>query len=611
MGIYQFTQDDAVRFAEERGIRYFKKGDELHFEKCPYCGRRTNDKLTFAISLETGQFNCKRASCGAHGNMLTLAKDFNFSLGTSADEYYRPKRRYRTLKREKDELEPNDTVIEYFKGRGISEEIVRKYHITVRKDQPTVLVFPFYDEQNNLQFVKYRKTDFQKGRDSSKEWCEPNCKPILFGIDNCDPQASDTLILTEGQIDSLSVAECGIPNAVSVPTGANGFTWVPYCWDFLGQYKTLIVFGDHEHEHITLLDEMKVRFHGTVKHVREEDYKDCKDANEILVKYGKQAVIDAVAQAVPVEVSRIRRLADVERQDITQLSWIDSGIRSLDRALGGFFFGQLVIVTGASGTGKSTVISYICAHAIRQNATVFIYSGELPDWQLQQWFDRQVAGPKHINKIVSGNGFTDYSVIPEAAQSIHEWYEDLCYFYDNGELPEDEDEHESLPEILEKAIVQYGCRVLMIDNLMTAIDDDVSSDFYRQQSAFVRKLVSLAKKYNVLIFLVAHPRKTSAEKFGNDDISGTGNIVNLADVVLRYARLPDNDKRDHDRILQVFKNRLTGRLNTDGIGLYFDQTSKRISETPNSFDELMGWEGPSDPADGFEPAVDGMEEIPF
>ena len=46
---------------------------------------------TFSINLKTGQFKCLRASCGVSGNMITLQKDFDFSLGTQIDEYYAPK----------------------------------------------------------------------------------------------------------------------------------------------------------------------------------------------------------------------------------------------------------------------------------------------------------------------------------------------------------------------------------------------------------------------------------------------------------------------------------------------------------------------------------------
>ena len=81
--------------------------------------------------------------------------------------------------------------------------------------------------------------------------------------------------MTEGQLDSLSVAESGIENAVSVPNGKNGFTWVPYCWDWLQNFDTLIVFGDCERGSITLLDDMRRRFRGIVKAVRQQDYRGC------------------------------------------------------------------------------------------------------------------------------------------------------------------------------------------------------------------------------------------------------------------------------------------------------------------------------------------------
>ena len=55
-----------------------------------------------------------------------------------------------------------------------------------------------------------------RNKDKSKEWCERDCKPILFGMKQCD-DAFKQLVITEGQLDSLSVAAAGINNAVSVP----------------------------------------------------------------------------------------------------------------------------------------------------------------------------------------------------------------------------------------------------------------------------------------------------------------------------------------------------------------------------------------------------------
>lgn len=592
--IYEFSPDDARRFAAEMGIQTYQRGNELHFKRCPYCngGGSGKDKKTFAINLETGQYQCMRASCGARGNMLTLARDFGFSLGRDVDEYYSRKDRYKNMRKY-----PRPTTkapaVEYMETRGISKETTEKYSITVQRDHGNILVFPFFDERGDMQFVKYRKTDFDPSKDKSKEWCEANCKPILFGMDHCDAEKSDTLVMTEGQIDSLSCAEAGVLNAVSVPTGKNGFTWIPHCWDFLCQYKTLIVFGDHERDEITLLDDMRKRFPGAVKHVRSEDYKDCKDANELLQKYGPQAVRDAVAHAVPVESKHVKRMSEVRRLSLADLPRVRSGIKTLDEKTGGFYYGQLIILTGERGKGKSTMGSQFVASAIEQEVPTFIYSGEMPDWCVREWLDRQLAGKANIRQRRQPDGFVVDEVRPEIGCIIGQWYNDLSYIYDEDDLDDDTDE--TLLETVRKVILQYGCRVLLLDNLMTAMDDDMSADQYRQQTAFVRELAKMARQLEVVIFLVAHPRKAGLQEFKNDDISGSGNIANLASMILRYdeprkAKEPA-DKDTGDRILQITKNRLTGRVDFEGIPLWYEESSKRISDTKGVYDWHYGWEG--------------------
>lgn len=589
MSIYEFQADDAYRFVHEIGAIAKPSGNELKFDRCPYClggSGSKKDRGTFSINLRTGQFKCLRASCNAHGNMITLAKDFDFSLGTDVDEYYNRKKQFRNIhKKEKPISKP--AAVAYMESRGISEEITKKYNITTQKDQDNILVFPFYDENNILQFVKYRKTDFNKNKDRNKEWCEKDCKPILFGMNQCD-MSNKTLILTEGQIDSLSVTESGIANAVSVPTGAKGFTWIPYCWDFLSQFSKLVVFGDFERETISLLDEMQKRFNGTITHVRPQDYRGCKDANEILQQYGKEAVRYAVDNAVQVQNPKIKKLADVKRVELSSMRKISTGIESLDRILGGFYFGQVVLLTGERGFGKSTLVSQFGTFAINEGYNTMFYSGELMDWYFKAWIEYQIAGDRNINALASNLGYKSYSVDRNVLPELEEWYSDKAYIYDNGII--EEDEEETLLETLESSIMQYDCRVLVIDNLMTAISDDITSDLYRQQTRFVRKLTILAKRYDVLIFLIVHPRKSNGSEFGNDDVAGSSNITNLVDVVMRYGKSKDDHQDSNTRILQIYKNRLTGRTNREGIRLYFEESSKRISDKENFFDWELGWE---------------------
>lgn len=604
MGLYEFNREDAYRFASEQRIRTRERGDEIQFYDCPYChGASAGDKWKFAISLRTGMFNCKRGKCSAKGNMITLSKDFDFSLGEQVDAYYRRgKRQYRTIPNHKPE--PKESSIAYLARRGISEATARLYNITTHNMRDNILCFPFYDEDGILRFAKYRNMEYKKGDTGNKEWCEADCKPILFGMNHCNPE-DGPLIITEGQIDSLSVAECGIPNAVSVPNGKNGFTWVPYCWDFMQRFGEIIIFGDCENGEITLLDEIYRRFRKdkAVKHVRIRDYLGHKDANEILQAEGKEAIEFAIKHAEPVHNPRIIRVADIERVDMSDIGGIDTGFAEIDSKIGQFYYGQLILITGERGHGKSTLAMQFGARAVNEGITTMFYSGELPNGMFQEWMERNFAGGNHITTLP----YRDKAIIdPEVLPRIKEWYGDLLYLYDNYDV---DDEEEQLLDTLRAAIIQKECKLLVIDNLMTAIEDDMTSDIYRQQTVFVKSLAKMAKEYKVIIILVAHPRKSNGSKgFSNDDVSGSANITNLCDIVIRYAK-PDNEPDSPERILTIHKNRINGKTDNEGVRLYFEDASKRISDNPNNFDLGYGWEW-TDGANSFA-SVEALDDIPF
>lgn len=612
---YEFRLEDARRFADMQGITVVQRGNELHFRKCPYCRETTDDRNTFAINTDTGMFKCLRASCGAHGNMITLARDFDFSLGTEIDEYYRPSKKYRNMRKYPRPATREPAVV-FMKSRGISREITESYSITTKEGQDNIICFPFYDENNVLQFVKYRKSDFNKDRDNNKEWCLSKCKPILFGMDHCSADMSDVLILTEGQIDSLSVAEafCGAVNVVSVPTGAKGFTWVPHCWDFLRQFNELIIFGDHEDDKITLLEEMKTRFHGKICHVRPEDYRGCKDANELLLKYGRKAIQEAIENAVPVKNERILDISTIQRKSAVEDS-IDTGIRQLNRLTGGFPLGRLAVITGQSGKGKSTLAMQFAVRAVEQGYKVFCYSGELNDWEVAKQLDRQVAGRKYLEEHENRSGFKEYEIKEEYKETVTEWTKNKFYLYNNSIIEEDEDESHALIRTVQDAVRQYDCRVVILDNLMTAMMDDLNLDLYRQQTRFVMNLHNMASSMNIFIMLIAHRRKSQGNQFQNDDIAGSSNIINLVDMILQYGEPVlekgevSDARHDGDRILQLTKNRITGQLNEKGIKLWFDEASTRISETLTDFDWSMSWQSGKD---GFQAiSAEDLDEIPF
>ena len=581
-GIYNFVPEDAERFATKIGTKTRRRGNELSFMWCPYCQGGGKDKNTFSINLETGLFKCLRASCSIQGNMITLARDFGFSLGSDVDTYYHLKwQRFKTFTKKPESIEIRDAAVEYMASRGISQAVTEQYHITTLKDNDNILMFPFYDAENQLQFIKYRNTTYQKGQSGSKEWCEADCRPILFGMDQCRPDENKTLIMTEGQIDSLSVAEAGYQNAVSVPTGKNGFTWIPHCWDWLQQFEKLIVFGDFEHGAMTLLPDMKARFNGQVWHVRPEDYQDCKDANEILQKYGKDGIKACIENAEQEADIHLIRMADVTPADLAGMPHISTGFTQLDRLLGGFYYGQVILVSGRRGKGKSTLASQFMCQALHADQNCLAYSGELIHSNFREWMDRQLAGPEHLKRISNDTGKVDWTLQEWQRTRLHDWYYNHMWLYDESGITDEETE--SILQTVEKAVREYGIRVVLIDNLMTALEENLSADLNRLQSNFVRQLARIARKYNVIIFLIAHPRKRKGDggDFDADDVMGSGNITNAVDVVLNYDTGPDKFGKP-DRILAVKKNRLTGDLD-DGIGLWYDPASKRISERKDDF----------------------------
>lgn len=602
---YEFREEDAYNFARHVGVEVKPHNRELFFKICPYCRpRATKDNVrSFSINLETGQFKCLRASCGVQGNMITLSKDFDFSLGNEVDEYYRPKRQFRKMKTPEKPIKPKPEAITYLTGRGISEEVIKKYQITVQTNSPNILVFPFFDEKGKLQFVKYRKTDYDKEKDSNKEWCEANTKPILFGMFQCNDKF-DRLIMTEGQMDSLSVATAGYENATSVPTGAKGFTWVPYCWDWISRFDEIVVFGDFENGCITLLDELKIRLKSKIKHVREEDYKDCKDANEILQKYGVEQIRKCIENAKAVPIERVIELADVKNVDIFKLEKLKTGIRNIDRLLyGGLPFGGVHLVSGKPGEGKSTLASQIMINALSQGYKCFAYSGELPNYLFKAWMDFQIAGPHHIFEYQNQYGDTNFNVSNTNRELIADWYRGKAFLYDNRVI--DGDEKESLIKTVENVVKQYGVRVVLLDNLMTAIDLEVeqNSDKYERQSVFVKKLSRLALRYNLIIILVAHKRKNNFSTNENDEISGSGDITNLALITIAYEK--NKELSSDQRLCKVSKNRLFGKVNTDGWILEFNEKSKRIYGAGDDVNVDYGWNKQND---GF---YEAEEETPF
>jgi twinkle protein len=433
---------------------------------------------------------------------------------------------------------------------------------------------------------------YRKGMKSSKEWCAEGGRPILFGMKQC--VNFDRLIITEGQLDSLSVAEAGIENAVSVPTGMNGFTWLPNCYEWVKKFHTVVVFGDMEKGHMSLLDTLLQRLtDNVVLAVQKEDYLGEKDANDILRSFGADAVRKAVENAQSPEIGYVKELADVEDVDLNLLPKVKTGFYDIDSALGGgICFGQVCLLTGKRGNGKSTFMSNIIANALDQDIGVFAYSGELAGYHFKRWLNSQLAGNDYMVAEKNEYGDEVYTIDPEVSRRISEWYRGRAFIFDNGYV-EDQEETQALTDIVKEVASRRNVRLICIDNLMTAMDTVTDqSNLYLAQSNFVGELKKIAVRYDVAIILVAHPRKHGKEEpvgFDNDDVAGSSDITNKVDIVMNYGRAKDST--DHDCELEISKNRLAGtlRMGANKILLNYSAKTKRVTGQ-RELAKRYGWE---------------------
>lgn len=613
--MYTYSADDLDRLRLHIGGETRERGNELEWKRCPYCdGGDHGDKWTFSVNKETGQFICMRSSCGMKGAFVQLARDFNLELQDDVKEDY--KTFDGSFVNRIDMWEATADSQKMLLKRGIPEGITSLYRVTTYGDKPGLLVFPFFDDKSILNTIKYRNTSFVKGETKgSKEWWEKNTKPILYGMWLCSYGGS--LVVTEGQIDALSLAAAGIQNPVSVPGGAKNFKWVKYCREFVEKFSEIIVFGDCENGKITLVDEMCDSFPDMkVRKVRFQDYLHCKDANEILqalqdngdYEPAFEALRMCVENAVDARQLPIKPLSSIEWHYSDDDQVIRTGFRSLDKEIRGLSYGQLVILTGWSGDGKSNFASQLTVNIAAQDIKCLIYSGELSNRLVKEQIAFIAAGAGRITDTLK-DGLLKRRLRDEeqTRDALTRWMQDRLYIWEDVPITTDSTDKNDTArfiKLLEMAVKAFQIKFVLLDNLMTLLTVQDDKDAYLAQTNTIKALKTLAQQLDVVVMLVAHPRKSTnaTRELTQDSISGAKDIVNLADMLFVYTRHSDQEKAKYPRRLNLLKNRRNGILLEGKAGVYlgYDSKSNRIGETKQDIerDYLKGY------APEVEPEID-------
>lgn len=470
--------------------------------------------------------------------LKSIIRDFNLNIDVIINESDRKPKKSPTKHENY-----NKNILTYCEKRNISKATIDYVGV---KENNNCVAFEYRNELGEHLANKYRKTKKSEG---PKMWFEKGTNVnTLFNMDKIN--ISDTLLITEGEFDCLSAIESGFKNAVSIPSGVNSTNeWITSNWTFIEQFEEVIIWFDNDEAGIKGAREVFNRLsNNSVKIVRCEV---ANDINELLHKYGKLAVLKQIEKASTPVLEGVATLDMIEDFDVHEAETVKTGIDYIDEKLIGMVFGSLNILSGRNGSGKSTILNQIyIAEAIKQGYKTFLFSGELVGGNVKYWLLQTLANEEQFAEYTAKDGHKYKKVIMQAKEKIVNDMKDRFFLYDS-----DDYKIEAMIEKMTILAKRYGVRVFVIDNLMTV--ESSLKDKYEAETDIVKRLKNFAKKYNALVHLVAHPRKSMNDEIEKDDVAGSANITNLADYVTTISRAKD-EEQEYDAILKILKNRHTG-----------------------------------------------------
>jgi twinkle protein len=222
----------------------------------------------------------------------------------------------------------------------------------------------------------------------------------------------DTCVIVEGELDVLALHEAGIKNAISVPNGAtlnqNNLDYLANCIDYFEDKTKIILAVDADEAGQALKQEFIRRLGAEVCYLVE--FEDCKDANEYLLKHGKEKLAECITGARPVPLENVTTFKDIEGE-ITD--FVKNGFKpGFQVGLQNFsdiystYTGQFITVTGIPSSGKSDFVGQMVvgynqnygwktAFASPENAPTYLHAHKI---MRKVWQDMPKASDIHGDK---------------------------------------------------------------------------------------------------------------------------------------------------------------------------------------------------------------------
>ncbi len=522
---------------------------------CPQCspGRTKKYDKCLAVDQEKGVWFCHH--CGWHGG-----------LGGTNEECEYAKKTLQLPHFVQSEIE-DEKVLEWFHGRGINRPTLAAFHVKSGAawmhgpnggGKTNTIQFPYY-LGGQVVNVKYRTGDKRFRQ-------EKNAKKCFFNFDMAMTSSSDRLIITEGEMDCLALYEAGFRSVVSVPDGAPSPDAQSYAtkFDFLHgaeplfeKFKYVVLAVDNDAPGQKLQEELCRRI-GLDKCLKVLWPEGCKDANDVLVKYGTGDLHRCIKDAAFFPVDGVQTVNDLwdavfalheqPEQPGADIGW--------DNAYGVFNVepGQMTVVTGIPSHGKSTFIDALRVNLFRK------YGWPSAAFSPENW-----PASSHLAVLVEMYAARNFREMTQ-----DELYDAMCKVYQGFFFiqPDKDDDMMTVDTILTRAkalVYREGIKVLVIDpwnEIEHVIPQGQREDQYI--SGQLAKIRRFARVNGIHVFLIAHPRQLEKNKDGQYppptayDIAGGAMWRNKADNILCVYR-PDMKTGQTDVFVQKIRFRRNGK----------------------------------------------------
>ncbi|XP_068654286.1 twinkle homolog protein, chloroplastic/mitochondrial-like [Aristolochia californica] len=548
---------------------------------CPQCAGGDAKERSFSLFIredgDLAMWSCFRAKCGCRGHVTAYGQAATKSAGNKSKS---KSNSYKIITEENLNLEPLcPELLEYFNERMISGETLRRNGVMqLRRGDEVVIAFA-YRRNGSLISCKYRTV-------SKKFWQESGTEKILYGVDDIK-QASD-IIVVEGEMDKLSMEEAGFRNCVSVPDGAPAkvsekelpteeedkkYQYLWNCKEYLAKASRIILATDADAPGQALAEELARRIGRErcwrVRWPRKNETEICKDANEVLMYLGQNALKEVIESA---ELYPVRGLFQFDHyfdeidSYYTRSSGYEMGASSGWKSLDELYKvvpGELTVVTGVPSSGKSEWIDALMVNLNESKGWKFAVCSM--ENQVREHARKLLE--KHIKKpfFIASYGGDAERISDEELKRGKEWLNDTFYLIrcDDDCLPS----IKWVLELAKVAVLRYGARGLVIDPYNELDHQRPPSQTETEYvSQMLTRIKRFAQHHSCHVWFVAHPRQLQ-NWMGSPpnlyDISGSAHFINKCDngIVVHRNRDPDSGPLDEVKIfVRKVRNKVIGNI---------------------------------------------------